>query len=159
MSFTPIKILRSLIYNKRPLSSGVNKLLDGQPAVNYNADQPGLFFRDEDDNLFKVGPIAVGEYSPNSASDPLGAGSGVNCLGEAWLDTTTPDGPTLKIWSGSEWVKSEPLVYAKALVSASKPGGTYPQGTLWWNSDNGLTYTFYQGVWVQLGSTPVTTYP
>lgn len=159
MSFTPIKILRSLLYNKRPIASGPNKLLDGQPAVNYNPDQPGLFFRNSDNELFKVGPTAIGEYPPNSTEDPEGAGTGTNCLGELWLDIASPDGPTLKVWDGSGWVKSEPLVYAKALVSASKPSGTYPEGTLWWNSNNGLTYTFYQGVWIQLGSTPVTTYP
>lgn len=158
MSLTPIKILRSLIYNKRPLASGPNKLLDGQPAVNYNPDQPGLFFRNSDNELFKVGPTAIGEYPPNSADDPGGAGSGTNCLGELWLDVSSPDGPTLKIWDGSQWAKAEPISYARALVADEAPAGDFLQGTMWWNSGNGLTYIRYQDQWVQMGSTPVKTY-
>ena len=156
MSNTTIKILRSLIYNKRPIASGSNALLEGQPAVNYNADQPGLFFRNTDNELVKIGPATVGEYEPNSATDPNGAGTGTNCLGEQWLDTSESDGPTLKTWDGSSWVKSEPIVYARALISAVAPASTFPQGTMWWNSENGLTYVLYQSAWIQLGSTPAT---
>lgn len=153
--FTPIKLLRSLVYNKRPIPSGPNGLLDGQPAINYNHNQPGLFFKGSNDQLIKIGPTAVGPVAPNSASDPDGAGSGTNCLGELWLDTDEQDGPTLKVWDGSEWIKSEPIVYAKALISDSVPSTSLPEGTMWWNSDNGLTYILYQSVWVQMGSVPV----
>lgn len=149
---TPIKILRSLIYNKRPSPSGSNGLLEGQPALNYNSDQPGLFFKDTEGELIKIGPTAVGGIEPNSSSDPEGAGTGTNCLGEMWLDTSAVDGPTLKVWNGSNWIKSEPIVYARALISNTLPPTNLPEGTMWWNSENGLTYILYEETWVQMGS-------
>lgn len=156
LKITPIKFLRSLVYNKRP---DPFKLLGGQPAVNTNADQPGLFFRDTDDQLVKIGPCAVGEYTPNSTSDPGGAGNGTNSKGELWLDQSAYPGPTLKVFDGSGWVKSEPLNYARVLVSATTPNAAaldLPQGTLWWNSENGLMYILFgedpEGLWVQIGA-------
>lgn len=85
---TPIQVLRSEVNNKRP---DPTKMLDGQPAVNINASQPGLFFRDETEELFKVGPCYVGEDYPNSpAIAPIGSPG--NSVGELWLDkrTATP---------------------------------------------------------------------
>lgn len=158
-NFTPIKILRSLVYNKRPQASGPNALLDGQPAVNFNADQPGLFFKDSENELFKVGPVAVGPVEPNSPLDPNLPGDGSLCLGETWLDTSAEDGPTYKIWDGSAWVKAEPIVYARALIDDTTPATTFPEGTMWWNSSNGLTYILYQEAWIQMGSTPVSIIP
>lgn len=156
LKITPIKFLRSLVYNKRPDPS---KLLGGQPALNTNGDQPGLFFRDTYDNLIKVGPCHVGEHAPNSTSDPNGAGNGTNALGEFWLDQAAPLGPTLKVYDGTAWIKAEPLNYARVLISATTPDAEaldLPQGTLWWNSENGLMYILYgndpEGIWVQLGS-------
>lgn len=157
LKITPIKFLRSLVYNKRPDPA---KLLDGQPAINTNGDQPGLFFRDTYNQLVKVGPCYVGEYSPNSVSDPEGAGGGSNSGGELWLDQNANPGPVLKVYDGSEWKKAEPLNYARVLVSATKPDAdslNLPEGTLWWNSENGLMYILFgddpDGIWVQLGST------
>jgi hypothetical protein len=156
LKITPIKFLRSLVYNKRPDPS---KLLGGQPAVNTNGDQPGLFFRDTYDELVKIGPCAVGEYAPNSASDPNGAGNNTNSRGELWLDESAALGPTLKVYDGSAWKKAEPLIYARVLVSATTPNAAaldLPQGTLWWNSENGLMYILFgddpDGLWVQIGA-------
>lgn len=144
-----------MVYNKRPTPSGPNGLLDGQPAINYNHNQPGLFFKGSDNQLIKIGPTAVGPVAPNSVSDPEGAGTGTNCLGELWLDTEGQDGPTLRVWDGAAWIKSEPILYAKALISASTPAtSSLPEGTMWWNSNNGLTYILFQGAWVQMGSVP-----
>ena len=55
MSTTNIQLLRSNIASKRPAAS---VLLDGQVAVNYNATEPGLYFRLTDGKLTKVGPVA-----------------------------------------------------------------------------------------------------
>jgi hypothetical protein len=83
---TPIQILRSEVNNKRP---DPTKMLDGQPAVNINASQPGLFFRDETGiDLFKVGPCYVGVDSPNNPDiDPIGWPG--NSVGELWFDKRT----------------------------------------------------------------------
>lgn len=156
LKITPIKFLRSLVYNKRPDPS---KLLGGQPAVNTNEDQPGLFFRDSNDNLFKVGPCAVGEYAPNAVTDPNGAGGGSNSKGELWLDQSESLGPTLKVYDGENWRKAEPLAYARVLVSPTTPNATalnLPEGTLWWNSENGLMYILFgnnpESIWTQIGA-------
>lgn len=92
-----IQILRSSVENKRP---DPTRLLPGQPAVNINADQPGLFFADDSPTpeLFKIGPCYVGNDPPNDgATLPNAVG---NSKGELWLDTTSD---VLKIWDGSAW--------------------------------------------------------
>lgn len=83
---TPIQVLRSEVNNKRP---DPTKMLDGQPAVNINTSQPGLFFRDETGvDLIKVGPCYVGEDPPNDpAIAPVGWPG--NSVGEMWLDRRT----------------------------------------------------------------------
>jgi len=95
---TPIQLLRSSVASKRPNPS---LLLDGQPAININLAEPGLYFSDSDNGeLVKIGPCFVGSDPPNS--DP--AGYAGNCKGEFWLDTTSESNPLLKIWDGSSWI-------------------------------------------------------
>ena len=99
MAFPQFQLLRSVILNKRPDPA---QLLPGQPAVNTNSEQPGLFFADASQlNLFKVGPCHVGPTAPNAGA--VGAGSG-NCKGEFWLDNSDPLMLKLKVWTGSTWV-------------------------------------------------------
>ena len=159
---TPIQVLRSKVLNKRP---DPDKMLPGQPAVNINAAQPGLFFADDSSagQLFKVGPCAVGALPPNDpAIAPIGAPG--NTLGELWLDTTSTfdrPGPTLRVWDGSDWIDCMPYRYANTIVSDTKPAlGLHPNGTLWWDSGTGLMYVLYEDPngtrqWTQVSSTPV----
>ena len=72
---------RSTTPNKRP---STNTLLDGQLAVNFNADQPGLFFKNDVGGLVKVGPCAVSTSAPN----PTG-GNVQLAKGEMWVDPTS----------------------------------------------------------------------
>lgn len=151
---TPIQLLRSEVLNKRPDPS---KLLKGQPAVNINSQQPGLFLSDETGtSLFKVGPCAVGNVAPNSSSpNPAALG---NCKGELWLDTSQTY-PVLKVWTGTQWVSSVPFVYARPIIAATAPSlASVEDGTQWWNSENGLMYIAYNDgnskQWVQIGSSP-----
>lgn len=67
---TPIQLLRSKAFRQRPDAAF---LLDGQPAVNINEFEPGLFFADSANNLFKVGPTSVGPEAPNSGISGSGA--------------------------------------------------------------------------------------
>lgn len=67
---TPIQLLRSQAFRQRP---NPDLLLSGQPAVNINEFEPGLFFADTANNLFKVGPTAVGPEPPNSNAGGSGA--------------------------------------------------------------------------------------
>lgn len=73
---TPIQLLRSQAFRQRP---NPDLLLSGQPAVNINELEPGLFFADSANNLFKVGPTAVGPEPPNSGIN--GSGATINLVG------------------------------------------------------------------------------
>ena len=158
---TPIQLLRSIVFNKRPDPA---KLLPGQPAVNTDALQPGLFFADDSGNsLFKVGPCAVGLTPPNDgATGPVGALG--NTKGELWLDlgaTPAHPGPTLKVWDGSNWINCLPYTYANAIVADTAPTiGDHIPGTLWWNSSTGLMYILYNDgnsvQWTQISTSTAT---
>jgi len=97
---TNIQLLRSSVAQKRPNPAS---LLDGQPAVNINVDEPGLFFKATDGTLFKVGPAAItSSGSPPNASavGPVG-----NVKGELWLDGRAAySNAVMKIYNGTQWV-------------------------------------------------------
>ena len=89
--------LRSSTANKRPTAAAMS---DGQLAINTNADNSGLFFKDADGDIRKVGPVFVGSTAPNAS--PASGGSTGHSVGEQWLDNS---GGTyvLKIWDGTAW--------------------------------------------------------
>ena len=89
--------LRSSTLDKRP-SPG--SMVDGQIAINYASGSPGMFFKDSNGNLVKVGPVHVGSGTPNAS--PASGGTAGNSVGEQWLDTS---GGTyvFKVWDGSAW--------------------------------------------------------
>jgi hypothetical protein len=96
---TNIQCLRSSVSQKRPNPAS---LLEGQPAVNLNVEEPGLFFKATDGTLFKVGPVAITNsgQSPNAAA----AGPSGNVAGETWLDgRASYTRPVLKVYDGTQW--------------------------------------------------------
>ena len=102
MSTTNIQLLRSNIVSKRPAAS---VLLDGQVAVNYNFQEPGLFFRLTNGQLTKVGPVAYS--NDGSVPNAVPAGEPGNAVGEQWLDARLSyDNPLLKVYDGTNWVLS-----------------------------------------------------
>jgi len=56
--------LRSGTANKRPLPTAMS---DGQLAVNTNLASPGLFFKDSNGDIVKVGPVHIGSVAPNAS--------------------------------------------------------------------------------------------
>ena len=147
---TPIQLLRSIIARKRP---DPTLLLSGQGAVNTESTEPGLYFSDSTGStLIKIGPVAVGTV-PGGASP--------NSKGEMWLDNTTaPAFPVLKVYDGTQWLTAMPFTFARPVISDTAPPiGTYPDGTLWWNSANGLLYIQYNDgttvQWIQVSSSTV----
>jgi len=107
---TNIQLLRSSVAFKRPSAA---PLLDGQAAVNYNAAEPGLFFRLTDGSLTKVGPVAmtVDGSRPNSAP----AGQTGNSLGEQWLNASPVlFRPVQYVHNGTEFVTSNGFVVDEA---------------------------------------------
>jgi hypothetical protein len=90
--------LRSSTANKRPVPGNMS---EGQLAINTASGSPGLFFRDSNSNLVKVGPVHVGTTAPNAS--PASGGTAGNSVGEQWLDTSGTN-PVLKVWDGSAWI-------------------------------------------------------
>jgi hypothetical protein len=160
---TPIQLLRSEVDNKRPDPA---KLLPGQPTINTNPTQPGMFFADSTGtSLIKIGPCTVGTVAPNTGAS-LPVGSQGNTLGELWLDTNGDPplfpGPVLKVWNGTAWINCfpSPSVYAVPVVSDTAPSIlVHPDGTLWWDSGTGLMYVLYNDgssrQWTQVSSSTV----
>lgn len=119
--------LRSSTANKRPVPGNMS---DGQLGINTNDGSPGLFFKDSNNALVKVGPVHVGTTAPNAS--PASGGTAGNSVGEQWLDTT---GGTyvFKVWDGSAWrsesgtfvdVNGDVMTGALGIIagSASAPG-------------------------------------
>lgn len=97
---TNIQLLRSSVSQKRPQPSS---LLEGQPAVNINVSEPGLFFKATDGSLFKVGPVAI--TSNGNAPNAAAAGPSGNVAGETWLDgRSSYANAVLKVYNGTQWV-------------------------------------------------------
>lgn len=93
--------LRSSTANKRPVPSGMS---DGQLAVNSNLASPGLFLKDSNGDVVKVGPTHIGTTAPNVS--PASGGQAGNSKGEQWLDTS--GGLYLfKVWDGTAWRTQE----------------------------------------------------
>ena len=93
--------LRSSTANKRPVPSGMS---DGQLAVNSNLASPGLFLKDSNGDVVKVGPTHIGTTAPNVS--PASGGQAGNSKGEQWLDTAGGR-YVFKVWDGTAWRTQE----------------------------------------------------
>ena len=103
--------LRTSTAHKRPIPSVMSA---GQLAVNTNEASPGLFFKDSNGDLVKVGPVHIGTDAPNSSpasvaatalvtgtvyqiltvgtSDFTGVGASANTIGTVFTATGTTTG-------------------------------------------------------------------
>ena len=109
-------------------------LAPGQLAVNYNSDSTGLYFRTDNGELVKAGPVHVG------ASAPPQINWTERSVGEMWLDTTSPLSPSMKVYTTAGWVVVNVLdatittdKIANGAVTASKIS---LNGTLFPTEDN-----------------------
>lgn len=102
---TKIVLKNSNVASKRPNPAN---LLDGEVALNINANSPGVFFKDSNGALVKAGPCAIGATAPNSTV-PSGGFAG-NSKGELWVDNSNPDTYILKVFNGTQWVGTYPAV-------------------------------------------------
>ena len=62
--------LRTSTAHKRPIPSAMSA---GQLAININEASPGLFFKDSNGDLVKVGPVHIGTDAPNSSPASVAA--------------------------------------------------------------------------------------
>ena len=113
---------RSNTLDKRPIPT---TLLDGQTAINYNNQSPGLFFRTSTGALVKVGPTAVGATAP--ALEATGFQS--LSVGELWLDTNVN---VLKVYDGTNWVATTAATTTTFIPPTSSAG--LPSGAVWNNA-------------------------
>lgn len=95
-----VRLRRSPVFTKRPQ---VYDIEDGELAVNFNANELGVFIRDLNDagerRIRKIGPIHFGPAAPNSTAGtydfPLTLSNG-----ECWVDTSAGvDKYFLKTWN------------------------------------------------------------
>jgi|TARA_Y100000015_G_scaffold7328_1_gene6832 hypothetical protein len=126
-----IQNLRSSTANKRP---DPTQMVNGQLAINLENSSPGLFFKDDNGDLVKVGPAHVDPIAPNASP----SGTTGNAKGELWLDTgTTPN--ALRVWNGTAWQSLLNTIgdgirigLAKTPSSASDTG---TEGTISWDTN------------------------
>lgn len=122
---TSVQLQRSDVANKRPLPS---VFANGELLLNTAPASPGIFTKNTDGALVKLGPPSVGTAAPNST--PAAGGATGNCLGELWFDTSlTP--PRLKVYDGTNFVTTtpDPLVgvtistFTQLGINAGTPSG------------------------------------
>lgn len=94
-----VQFKRSSILEKRPIAAN---MLEGEINLNVNPDSTGLFFKDDNGYVVKVGPAHMGPVAPNAI--PGAGGSGGNTIGEFWYDTQNS---LLKIFDGVNFVAVE----------------------------------------------------
>lgn len=90
-----VQHIRSGEYARRPQPLD---LAPGQLAVNYNSDSTGLYFRTDNGELVKAGPVHVGADAPPQINWTE------RSVGEMWLDTSDPVSPSMKVYTEAGWV-------------------------------------------------------
>lgn len=118
MTTTAIQILRTSTPQVRPNPS---TLAEGMPCLNYNEEEPGLFFSLRNGELCKIGPVALGNEPPNSGAQ----GFQGNCKGETWVDTSLSGSPLFKVFDGSDWVVPFQSPTAVTSVGLTMPSGVF----------------------------------
>lgn len=106
---------RSPIVSKRPQLFDID---DGELALNYNNNEPGLYFKDLADDgtrrIRKIGPIHFGPTPPNYYAASQGYPVELS-NGECWIDTSGgTDFYILKVWNAglNEWIEAS-RIYAR----------------------------------------------
>lgn len=85
---------RSGTASKRPDAASMAL---GELDLNYDAATGGIYYKDSNGAVVKVGPCQVSATAPNVSP----AGSTGNSAGEFWYDTANS---ALKVWNGTSWV-------------------------------------------------------
>lgn len=105
---TKIRFLRTNTKAARPDPQNP-AFIDGVPFLNFNRDEPGLFFKLDDNTICKIGPTYVSKAKRDKEGNVIGpadfpntnahaAGDSGNVNGETWLDLTDPERPLFKIF-------------------------------------------------------------
>jgi predicted extracellular nuclease len=97
MTSTPVNLLslRSGLNSDRPKPATLQL---GQLAVNYGANEPGVYLEDTGGAIRKIGSSHYGTTAPNATP----AGQTGNSVGETWVDSSAST-YFMKVWTGSTW--------------------------------------------------------
>lgn len=124
MSFK-VQHIRTGDFGKRPTPSAVDQ---GQLAINFNPETPGLFFKTDSGTMVKVGPTHV------SSTPPPMAGWTERSIGELWLDTSISSLPQLKVWSNQGWLTVSSVTSATSVLIPPTSSAGLPSGAVWNNN-------------------------
>ena len=118
----------------------------GELAVNYNNGDPALFIKDSADNIIRIagaGNIGSGD-TPSGPVPP----STDNEIGDIFFDTTLD---ALVYWDGTSWVElsdneNAAKIYVGTLAEIDNDvvASTRRSGFLWWNTEDGTLYVWYE---------------
>lgn len=90
-----ILLKRSGTADKRP---DPTSMALGELDLNYDAVTGGVFYKDSNGDVVKVGSAQVSATAPNVTP----VGSAGNSTGEFWYDTANS---ALKMWDGTDWIE------------------------------------------------------
>lgn len=118
----------------------------GELAVNYNDGDPALFIKDSADNIIRIGGAgSIG--SGDTPSGPVPPSTG-NEIGDIFFDTTLN---SLVYWDGTSWVElsaneNAAKIYVGTLAEINNDviASTRRSGFLWWNTEDGTLYVWYE---------------
>lgn len=85
-------------------------LLTGELILNYNTEEPGLYFKTLSNTVVKVGPSYIGSSPPNSQEDGVVSEDtglspyATNSEGELWVDTSQSF-YVLRAWHNGAWLE------------------------------------------------------
>jgi hypothetical protein len=116
---------RSGDFARRPSPSDLNQ---GQLALNYNPETPGLFFKTDNGTIVKVGPVHVGASAPQMRNWTE------RSVGELWLDISITGSPLLKVWTNQGWLTVSTLTTTANLFIPPTSTTGLPSGAVWNNN-------------------------
>lgn len=135
-----IRLKRTETAGKRPNPEGLS---NGELTLNYSSSEPGVFFKDTEGEVVKVGPNYVGPNPPNESTLESGGHEG-NSKGELWLESGSK---TLMVFDGVGWVPCYGDGVPCLIVSLEKPlrnlsMGPLKSGDLWYEPNSHSVFIF-----------------
>lgn len=125
MSSFKVQHKRTGEFGKRPSPSSIDQ---GQIAINFNPETPGLFFKSDSGTVVKVGPVHVGSNPPSMV------GWTERSIGELWLDISIAGVPQLKVWTSQGWLTVSTLANSASILIPPTSSAGLPSGAIWNNN-------------------------
>ena len=107
-------------------------LIPGEIALNLNGETPGLYFKDSEGAIRKIGPVQVSNNPPAGDS-----------IGELWVNPLAAN--SMSVWTGEQWEPAGAVSHV-----ADVPPQEPENGQLWFDSVEKELKAYYEpdGTWV-----------